>query len=101
MAAQTALDSAAEMMHIFGDLSTSDYSNHPNMVESFRALREMSKYITPAPNPQGKITLEPKTIFEWTEKLDEGRKYAIIAYLFWASDIISGSKSEGKKIRPN
>ncbi len=87
--AQIVLDSAAEMMKIFGKLSPSDYCNHPNMVESMRAMIEMAKYITPIPNPQGKITLELETIFEWADKLNEGRKYAMIAYLFWASDVIS------------
>jgi hypothetical protein len=99
-AAQIVLDSAAEMMNIFGELSSSDYCNHPDMVESMRALIEMSKYITPVSNPQGPVTLELKTIFEWADKLNEGRTYAIIAYLFWASDVISERKSERKAPRP-
>ena len=89
IAAQTVLDSAAEMMNIFEELSRSDYCNRQNMVESMRALIEMSKYMTPVPNPQGELTLGLKTISEWADKSDEGRKYAIIAYLFWASDVIS------------
>lgn len=98
--AQIVLDSAAEMMNIFEKLSRSDYCNHPNMVESMKALIEMGKYMTPVPNPQGKITLELRTIFEWADKLNEGRTYAIIAYLFWVSDVISENKSERKAIRP-
>jgi hypothetical protein len=98
--AQIVLDSAAEMMNIFEELPRSDYCNHPNMVESMKALIEMGKYMTPVPNPQGKITLEIRTIFEWADKLNEGRTSAIIAYLFWVSDVISENKSERKAPRP-
>jgi hypothetical protein len=97
---QIVLDSAAEMMNIFGELSRSECCDHPNMVESMNALIEMGKYITPVPDPQGKITLELRTIFEWADRLNEGRTYAIIAYLFWASDVISESESERKAPRP-
>jgi hypothetical protein len=46
------------------------------------------------PDQRGEITLELKTIFKWAGQLEEGRKYAMIAYLFWASDVISENKND-------
>ena len=96
--AQTVLDSATEMKNIFNELSPSDYHNHPYKVKSMQALIEMSKCMTPVPNPRGEITLELKTIFKWAEDLEDGRKYAILAYLFWASDVISESNNTIGKV---
>ena len=91
---QNILESISNMTNIFGGLSPSDYYNRPNMIESMRALIELGKYIIPASNSQGEITLEPKTILEWANKLDEWRNYSMIAYLFWASDVIDNENKE-------
>ena len=91
---QNILESRANMLKIFGDLSPSDYYNHSYMIESMRALIEVGKYIIPVPNSQGEISLEPNTILEWANKSDEWRNYAMIAYLFWASDIINNENKD-------
>ena len=90
---QNVLDSATEMTRIFRELPKSECQNRPYMVKSMQALIEMGKYITPVPNPQGEMTLELKTIFKWADQLEEGRIYASLAYLFWASDAISENKN--------
>lgn len=91
---QNIYESAEEMIKIFGDISPSDYYNHSNMIESVRALIEVGKYIIPVPNSQGETTLEAKTVLEWANKLDDWRNYAMIAYLFWASDVIDNENKE-------
>ena len=93
MVAQSVLDSGAEMMNIFSELPNSECENRPNMIESMQALVEMGKYITPVSEVRGEITLDLRTIFKWADMLEKARGYAVFAYLFWASDVISNISS--------
>ena len=89
MVAQSVSNSAEEMKNIFEELPNSEYENHPNMIESMQALIEMVKYITPVSEVREEMTLDLKTISKWADMLEKAREYAALAYLFWASDVIS------------
>jgi hypothetical protein len=82
----TLSDSSLKMMNVFKELPESEYEKHQDAIKSMQALIEMIKYI---PGTNGEAIVDFKTIERWANMLEKAREYAAVAYLFWASDVIS------------
>lgn len=88
-ALQLVLDTKVEILKILGEFSPDDYENSPNLETVVAALQALHDQVLPTANFQGQVTMDLKEIVEWGNRLETGKQYAFLAYLFWASDIVN------------
>jgi hypothetical protein len=63
-------------------------------MEVFNALNELRNYIMPKDDCKSEITLSFDDLINWANKLEKGRTYAFIAYLFWVTEILNNRRNE-------
>jgi len=88
-ALQLVLDTEVEIENLFGEFSPSDYENRPNLVAVVQALQALHNQVLPTSDFQGQVSMDLEGMVEWANRLERGKQYAFLAYLFWASDIVS------------
>ncbi|MCY7385042.1 MAG: hypothetical protein LH628_21170 [Microcoleus sp. CAN_BIN18] len=88
-ALQLVLDTEVEILKILGEFSPYDYENSPNLATVVEALQALHNQVLPTANFQGQVTMDLKGIVEWANRLETGKQYAFLAYLFWTSDIVN------------
>jgi hypothetical protein len=87
-ALQLVRDTEVEIRNFFGEFSPSDYENRPNLVDVVQALQALHNQV-PTSDFQGQVSMDLEGMVEWANRLETGKQYAFLAYLFWASDILS------------
>jgi len=88
-ALQLVLDTKVEIENLFGEFSPSDYENRPNLVAVVQALQALHNQVLPTSDFRGQVLMDLEGMVEWANRLETGKQYAFLAYLFWASDIVS------------
>ena len=88
-ALQMVLDTEVETLKFFEELLPSNYEKRPNLARAFEALQALHNQVLPTSNLQGEVAMDLKAVVEWANRLETGKQYAFLAYLFWASDILS------------
>jgi hypothetical protein len=88
-ALQLVLDTEVEIGNFFGEFSPSDYENRPNLVDVVQALQALHNQVLPTSDFQGQVSMDLEGMVEWANRLETGKQYAFLAYLFWASDILN------------
>lgn len=88
-ALQLVLDTEVEILNFFAKFSPSDYANRPNLATAIEALQALHNQVLPASNVQGQVVMDLDGMVEWANRLETGKQYAFLAYLFWASDIVN------------
>jgi len=85
---QLVLDTEVEIGNSFKEFSPSDYENRPNLATVVEALQALHNQVLPTSDFQGEVAMDLKGIVEWANRLETGKQYAFIAYLFWVSDLL-------------
>jgi len=88
-ALQLVLDREVEIGNYFIELLPSDYEKPPNLVAAIEALKALHERVLPTSDFQGQVSMDLEGMVEWANRLETGKQYAFLAYLFWASDIVS------------
>ncbi|MCW6053890.1 hypothetical protein K4039_28530 [Lyngbya sp. CCAP 1446/10] len=88
-ALQLVLDTEVEILNFLGEFSPSDYENRPNLKTVVEALQALHTQVLPTANLQGQVTMDLEGMVEWANRLETGKQYASLVYLFWVSDIVS------------
>ncbi|HAZ42981.1 MAG TPA: hypothetical protein DDW76_02060 [Cyanobacteria bacterium UBA11369] len=87
-ALQLVLDIEVKIVNYFREFSPSDYENRPNLATVVEALQALHNQVLPTSDFQAQVEMDLKGIVEWANRLEIGKQYAFIAYLFWVSDLL-------------
>ncbi len=85
---QPVLYAETEIANFLIKLSPSQYEERPNLVAVREAIKKLHEHILPSSDFQDSLTIDFRRIVEWANRLERGKQYAFLTYLFWASDVL-------------
>jgi len=91
---QAVLDVEEALANTFNKLSPSERERRPNLVAAMEALLELHKNILPTSDFEDEAVLSLDAVATWADLLEESQKYALLAYLFWMSDVLDEVASQ-------